>query len=170
MLSSPPPQQRLSRQALALVLAGGRGSRPPLLLSASALGSAIAGMHYTAMAGLTLKPHPVSVSGAPSLSSDLLAIVVAIVAFLVSGLFLLFLVPDRSVLPQPRVTEAPRPPDPADGTRVTSVASADGHAGAELGQGSYGPLGGAGGRPAASPTTFRSNATAPPATSSSTTS
>jgi diguanylate cyclase len=136
----------IAASGLALWLAGGTGSRPPLLLSASALGSAIAGMHYTAMAGLTLKPHPVSVSAAPSLSSDLLAIVVAIVAFLVSGLFLLFLVPDRSVLPQPRVTEAPRPPDPADGTAVTSVASAD-QAGAELGQGSYGPLGGAGGPP-----------------------
>ena len=137
----------IAASGLALWLAGGTGSRPPLLLSASALGSAIAGMHYTAMAGLTLKPHPVSVSAAPSLSSDLLAIVVAIVAFLVSGLFLLFLVPDRSVLPQPRVTEAPRPPDPADGTPVTSAASADGQAGAELGQGSYGPLGGAGGPP-----------------------
>jgi diguanylate cyclase len=137
----------IAASGLALWLAGGRGSRPPLLLSASALGSAIAGMHYTAMAGLTLKPHPVSVSGAPSLSSDLLAIVVAIVAFLVSGLFLLFLVPDRSALPQPRITQTPRPPDPADGTLVTSVASADGHAGAELGQGSYGPLGGAGAPP-----------------------
>jgi len=93
----------VAASGLALGLAGGRGSRPPLLLSASALGSAIAGMHYTAMAGLTLKPHPVTVSGAPSLSSDLLAIVVAVVAFLVSGLFLLFLVPDRSALPQPSI-------------------------------------------------------------------
>jgi diguanylate cyclase len=141
----------IAASGLALWLAGGRGSRPPLLLSASALGSAIAGMHYTAMAGLTLKPHSVSVSGAPALSSDLLAIVVAIVAFLVSGLFLLFLVPDRSAPPQPRVAETPRSPDPllADGTpvAVTSVATADGHAGAELGQGSYGPLGGAGAPP-----------------------
>jgi diguanylate cyclase len=139
----------IAASGLALWLAGGRGSRPPLLLSASALGSAIAGMHYTAMAGLTLKPHPVNVSGAPALSTDLLAIVVAIVAFLVSGLFLLFLVPDRSALAQPRVTEAPRPPDPplADGTAVavTAVTTVDSHA--ELGQGSYGPLGGAGGPP-----------------------
>jgi NO-binding membrane sensor protein with MHYT domain len=139
----------IAASGLALWLAGGRGSRPPLLLSASALGSAIAGMHYTAMAGLTLKPHPVSVFGAPSLSSDLLAIVVAVVAFLVSGLFLLFLVPDRSTLPQPRVTKTPRPPNPVDhiSVAVTSVVSADGHAGAELGQGSYAPLGGAGGPP-----------------------
>jgi len=61
----------------------------------------------------------------------------------------LFLMPDRSAPPQPRVTETPRPPNPVDDTRVgvTSIASADGHAGAELGQGSYGPLGGAGGPP-----------------------
>ena len=81
---------------LALWLAGGRGGRPPLLLSATALGIAIAGMHYTAMAGLTLMPHRARASGAPALSTDLLAIVVAIVAFIVSGIFLLTLVPDRS--------------------------------------------------------------------------
>ena len=40
-------------------------------------------MHYTAMAGMTVYPHAPA-SSAPALSSDLLAIVVAIVAFLVS--------------------------------------------------------------------------------------
>jgi LytTr DNA-binding domain/Bacterial signalling protein N terminal repeat len=141
----------IAASGLALWLAGGGGGRPPLLLSASALGIAIAGMHYTAMAGLTLKPHLASVSGAPALSTDLLAIVVAIVAFLLSGVFLLFLVPDRSEPPQPRVAETPHSPAPSltDGTPVAgaSVAAVDGHAGAELGQGSYGPLGGAGAPP-----------------------
>jgi diguanylate cyclase len=141
----------IAASGLALWLAGGRGNRPPLLLSASALGIAIAGMHYTAMAGLTLKPHPASVSGAPALSTDLLAIVVAIVAFLLSGVFLLFLVPDRSGLPQPQVAATPRPPTPPlpDGTpvAVASAAAADGPASAELGHGSYGPLGGAGAPP-----------------------
>jgi NO-binding membrane sensor protein with MHYT domain len=80
----------------ALWLAEGRGRRPPLLLSAVALGIAISGMHYTAMAGLTIFPHPDPSSNAPALSTDLLAIVVAIVAFVVSGIFLLALVPDRS--------------------------------------------------------------------------
>lgn len=58
---------------LALWLAGGHGGRPPLLLSATAFGTAISGMHYTAMAGLTLFPHTHPASGAPALSSDLLA-------------------------------------------------------------------------------------------------
>ena len=140
----------IAASGLALWLAGGRRGRPPLLLSASALGIAIAGMHYTAMAGLTLKPHAASVSAAPSLSTDLLAIVVAIVAFVVSGLFLLFLVPDRSV-PQTRLAAAPPQPDPspAEGhlSPVAVAAAANGDASAELGQGSYGPLGGAGAPP-----------------------
>jgi hypothetical protein len=53
-------------------------------------------MHYTAMAGLTLFPHVTAVVAAPALSSDLLAIVVAIVAFLVSAVFFLYLVPDHA--------------------------------------------------------------------------
>jgi NO-binding membrane sensor protein with MHYT domain len=80
---------------LALRLAAGRG-RGPLVISALALGLAISGMHYTAMAGLTLFPHANPPSTAPALSTDLLAIVVAVVAFMVSGAFLLILVPDRS--------------------------------------------------------------------------
>ncbi|HXW29201.1 MAG TPA: MHYT domain-containing protein [Xanthobacteraceae bacterium] len=141
----------IAASGLALWLAGGGGGRPPLLLSASALGIAIAGMHYTAMAGLTLKPHPASVSGAPALSTDLLAIVVAIVAFLLSGLFLLFLVPDRSISPPTRLAAAPGAPDPsrAEGSlaTMTVTAAVNGRAAAELGQGSYGPLGGVGAPP-----------------------
>src|SRR5262245_39210240 len=58
-----------------------RSGRFPLFLSAIALGIAIAGMHYTAMAAVTIYPHVAVVSTAPTLSIDLLAIVVAIVAF-----------------------------------------------------------------------------------------
>jgi DNA-binding LytR/AlgR family response regulator len=87
----------IAASGLALWLAGGRNARPPLLLSAAALGSAISGMHYTAMAGLALFPHAMAPpTGAPALSTDLLAIVVAVVAFVVSGIFLLALVPDRA--------------------------------------------------------------------------
>ena len=88
----------IAASGLALWLAGGRRGRPPLILSACALGVAIAGMHYTAMAGLTVFPHPApgDVSGGAAISTDLLASVVAIVAFLVSGSFLLALVPDRA--------------------------------------------------------------------------
>jgi NO-binding membrane sensor protein with MHYT domain len=82
---------------LALRLAAaGRGGRPTLLLSAVALGIAISGMHYTAMAGMRIYLHGQPAPTQPALSPDLLAIVVAVVAFLVSGLFLLILVPDRA--------------------------------------------------------------------------
>jgi NO-binding membrane sensor protein with MHYT domain len=85
----------IAASGLALRLAT-RAGRTPLFLSATALGFAIAGMHYTAMAAVTIYPHTVSVSSAPALSTDLLAIVVAVVAFVVSGLFLLVLVPERT--------------------------------------------------------------------------
>jgi PAS domain S-box-containing protein len=81
----------IAASGLALRLATGRGRRPPLILSAIALGVAVSGMHYTAMAGLTLLPYPGAAAGAPALSTDLLAIIVAIVAFCVSGIFLLIL-------------------------------------------------------------------------------
>jgi NO-binding membrane sensor protein with MHYT domain len=87
----------IGASGLALRLADRRGPKPPLLMSAVAFGTAIAGMHYTAMAGLTIFPHTSPPSGAPALSTDLLAIVVAVVAFLMSAVFLLFLVPDRSL-------------------------------------------------------------------------
>ena len=86
----------IAASGLALWLATGRGGRPPLILSAIAFGVAVSGMHYTAMQGLTLLPFAASAADAPALSSDLLAIVVAIVAFCLSGIFLLFLAPDRA--------------------------------------------------------------------------
>ena len=60
------------------------------------------------MAWLTLYPHAEATgSSAPALSVDLLAIVVAVVAFIVSGLFLLILVPERAEAPGPdRATAA----------------------------------------------------------------
>ncbi len=143
----------IAASGLALWLAAGRGGRPPLLLSAIALGMAIAGMHYTAMAGLTLVPHPGPPSGAPALSTDLLAIVVAFVAFLVSGIFLLTLVPDRSAAIQTGATQSlgqPRAPEsePDWAAPVGSAGAVDTHLiGDGLGQGTYAPLGGAGGPP-----------------------
>lgn len=141
----------IAASGLALWLAGGRSGRPPLILSAIVLGVAIAGMHYTAMAGLEVFPHPAaatdSAMGGAAISTDLLASIVAIVAFLVSGSFLLALVPDRSskaetAAPMP-APEAP-PPALVAATPTAAPASA---AEADLGQGSYGPLGGAGGPP-----------------------
>ena len=86
----------IAASGLALWLATGRGGRPPLILSAVAFGIAVSGMHYTAMEGLTVLPFPTapSAAGAPALSTDLLAIIVAVVAFCLSAIFLLFLLPD----------------------------------------------------------------------------
>ena len=140
----------IAASGLALWLAGGRGGRPPLLLSAAAFGMAITGMHYTAMAGLAVFPHAVAptggpATGAPALSTDLLAIVVAVVAFVVSGIFLLALVPERAAAD---IAPAPNESDVVT-VRAPAVAhDADGAAdGTELGQGTYAPLGGAGGPP-----------------------
>jgi NO-binding membrane sensor protein with MHYT domain len=69
--------------------------RPPLVAASIALGLAISGMHYTAMAGMTL--HPLQGGLLPegtALSRDLLAVIVAIVAFGSTSAFLLALVPD----------------------------------------------------------------------------
>jgi NO-binding membrane sensor protein with MHYT domain len=93
----------------------GPGAKRSVLLSAVLMALAISAMHYTAMAGLRLQIHdampPV---GMPALSPGLLAIVVSVVAFVVSGLFLLTLVPIRAeavvAAPVAMVTElAPEP-------------------------------------------------------------
>lgn len=109
----------IAAAGLALYLATTSTGRTPLLLSATALGMAIAGMHYTAMAGMTIFPHAQTAPSAPALSVDLLAIVVAIVAFLVSGLFLLVLVPadpvDKAAAAAgtaPRVADMHNPVEP----------------------------------------------------------
>jgi DNA-binding LytR/AlgR family response regulator len=75
------------------------------------------------------------------LSTDLLAIVVAIVAFIVSGIFLLTLVPDRTRLGAEVAEDRSALPD--DG--ATETLAADHTIG--VGQGTFGPLGGAGGPP-----------------------
>lgn len=77
----------------------------PLATASIALGLAISGMHYTAMAGMSLDPLCASSSAGDAalcsieplgtaLSRDLLAVIVAVVAFAVSSAFLLALVPD----------------------------------------------------------------------------
>jgi NO-binding membrane sensor protein with MHYT domain len=106
----------------------------PVALAAVLFGLAISGMHYIAMAGLTLSPFAghADLQGSPdaAISPDLLAVIVTIVAFAVSALFLLTLVPDRG----PRTAAAepatePGPPDPPMPARLLLA---------------VGPLGGAG--------------------------
>jgi diguanylate cyclase len=153
----------IAASALALWLATGRGGRPPLILSAFAFGIAVSGMHYTAMGGLTLFPFASESAGAPALSVDLLAIIVSVVAFCLSGIFLLLLMPDTQesiadIGPSPAaaasfsISNAPAPTPAivlADTAPSVETANAnyvnDGKP--EFGQGSYGPLGGAGAPP-----------------------
>jgi diguanylate cyclase len=144
----------IAASGLALWLAAGRGGRPPLVLSAVAFGFAVSGMHYTAMEGLTLLPFPSASAGAPALSTDLLAIIVAVVAFCLSGIFLLFLVPDperaaslswqrgaADAKPESELAEVPAP--------VLAANAAHNGNGAypEFGRGTFAPLGGMGGPP-----------------------
>jgi NO-binding membrane sensor protein with MHYT domain len=143
----------IAASGLALWLATGRGGRPPLILSAIAFGIAVSGMHYTAMEGLALLPFASSSAGAPALSTDLLAIIVAVVAFCLSGIFLLILVPDparaavnpvavdASMATMPGQIAA----EPAAISAATQNSRGNGHdASPEFGRGTYGPLGGAG--------------------------
>lgn len=146
----------IAASGLALWLAAGRGRRPPLLLSAVAFGVAISGMHYTAMGGVSLYPFGPSVPGAPALSTDLLAIIVAVVAFCISGIFLLLLLPDQSrtaaepiALQSEDLTAASALELAASPATVPAAAGGNGGNGhdPQFGRGTYAPLGGAGAPP-----------------------
>jgi NO-binding membrane sensor protein with MHYT domain len=105
----------IAASAFALWTIDSRPTRPRLFLGAIALGLAISGMHYTAMAGMRLDPLCYDVSrfvGAESaLSRNTLALLATIVSFGVSGAFLLSLVPDGRA---PRVDAVARAePEPA---------------------------------------------------------
>jgi diguanylate cyclase len=137
----------IAASGLALWLATGRAWRAPLILSAAAFGMAISGMHYTAMTGVTLYPFVTAASAAPALSTDLLAIVVAMVAFCVSGIFFLLLLPDSARVEQQGLAVATAGPAAQAGDGAVAALPAAGSetaASVELGRGGYGPLGGAG--------------------------
>jgi diguanylate cyclase len=141
----------IATSGLALWLAAGRGGRPPLILSAAAFGVAVSGMHYTAMTGATLYPYTTSLPGAPTLSTDLLAIVVAVVAFGISGIFLLLLLPDASRSAVPLAgAEGEAPQSVAAQLLVASPSTAGAAVAAdnpEFGHGIFSPLGGVGAPP-----------------------
>lgn len=110
----------VAASALALWLAFSSERKPHVMAGAAALGIAISGMHYTAMAAASFLPVEVLVAiSAPALSLDLLAIVVAITAFLISGFFLLVLLPDRlagSRTEIPEVEQLAASPGPGGGS------------------------------------------------------
>lgn len=86
----------VAASGLALWLAFSPTHRPHVMAGAACMGLAISGMHYTGMAAATFLPVEDLVAiSAPVLSLDLLAIVVAVTAFVICGLFLLVLLPDR---------------------------------------------------------------------------
>ncbi len=114
----------IAASAFALWAIGSRPTRPRLFLGAIALGLAISGMHYTAMAGMRLDPLCFDVSrfvGAESaLSRNTLALLATVVSFGVSGAFLLSLVPDARVprsagaIATDALARAPTPPPGAN--------------------------------------------------------
>lgn len=86
----------VTASGLALWLAFSADRRPPLFLCATFLGCAVSGMHYTAMAGTTFDFSLAAESASTSfMSSDTLAVIVSVVAFAISGIFMLTLVPKR---------------------------------------------------------------------------
>jgi diguanylate cyclase len=119
----------IAASAFALWAIDSRPTRPRLFLGAIALGLAISGMHYTAMAGMRLDPLCFDVSrfvGAESaLSRNTLALLATVVSFGVSGAFLLSLVPDARVL---RSGEA-GPPDAQPVALLAEPMAAHGPAG-----------------------------------------
>ena len=139
----------IAASGLALWLATGRGGRTPLILSSAAFGVAVSGMHYTAMSGVTLYPFVTAASGAPALSTDLLAIVVAVVGFCVSGIFLLLLLPDpaRAEPQSVAVAEGTAMAHAVADVAAPVAATAALGQGIEFGRGGYAPLGGAGAPP-----------------------
>jgi diguanylate cyclase len=93
---------------------GNLGTQNAMVLwPAVLLGLAISAMHYSAMAGVTFYPHAMGTPAEmmPALSPGLLAIVVSVVAFLVSGLFLLTLIPEDGGNRLQEFRRADAPPD-----------------------------------------------------------
>jgi len=86
----------VTASGLALWLAFLAERRPPLFLCAVFLGCAVSGMHYTAMEGTSFDFSLAgSVTSTSYISSDTLAVIVSVVAFAISGIFMLTLVPLR---------------------------------------------------------------------------
>ncbi|MFG1421635.1 MHYT domain-containing protein [Roseixanthobacter liquoris] len=104
------------------------------MASAVLLGLAISGMHYTAMAGMSVMADhgaPLAAAATPSLSHDFMAMIVAVVSFLISGGFLLSLMPEHDPAPAEPAPAAARAADGRAGegaaiyTRVADARATD---------------------------------------------
>ncbi len=97
--------------------------------AAVVMGLAISGMHYTAMAAATFLPVEVLIEyAAPALRPYLMAIVVALAAFLIFGLALLIALPDQgrpeagsAAAGEPAETEPPAAPEGLRPERLTRL-------------------------------------------------
>ena len=112
----------VAASGLALWLAFAARRRPPMLISAAVLGCAISGMHYTAMAGVTLESMADMAAGsAPAISSGVLAVIVSIVAFAISGVFMLALIPASAAVADNGQWSALAAPAPTDRSLIELV-------------------------------------------------
>jgi NO-binding membrane sensor protein with MHYT domain len=116
----------VASSGIALWLGFGEGAKGPVLVPAVLMGLAISAMHYSAMAGVTFQTHEMAMPmEMPAFSPGLLAIVVSVVAFVVSGLFLLTLIPEGqgtragAIEPKPATDVATIPP--ASGSYVRTL-------------------------------------------------
>jgi diguanylate cyclase len=83
----------IAASGLALWLAFLASTRFPNIIGAVVFGLAVSGMHYMAMAGTSLHVMLESMPSEVLISSDVLAMIVSVVAFAISGLFMLALIP-----------------------------------------------------------------------------
>jgi NO-binding membrane sensor protein with MHYT domain len=106
---------------LALWLAFNLAGWKQTLAASVALGFAISGMHYTAMAAASFLPAAALLDlSAPVLSQPLLACIVALASFLIFGFALLTLLPDRDP-----AKAAASPPPVAPPTEASAAPSED---------------------------------------------
>lgn len=100
----------VAASAIALWALDRRATRSRLFGAAAALGLAISGMHYAAMAGMRLDPTCFDVTrfvaAESALSRNALALLTTMIAFGVSGAFLLSLVPDARSARFPQLSSA----------------------------------------------------------------
>ncbi len=101
----------VATSGLALWLAFIANTRFPLILGAVVFGFAVSGMHYLAMAGMSMHFTAEPPLTSSYISSDILAIIVSVVAFLISAIFMLALIPKDT------------PSDPRGASKQTQLSS-----------------------------------------------